>query len=83
MFLKANAKILRRLTDLLIDRISQQFRSILILESEFILFTPQNHFLLSEFHLVCFHGPDKQGVFCEILYVHFILCVCFECSVAQ
>ncbi len=23
----------------------------------------------------CFHGPDKQGVFCEILYVHFI-CLC-------
>ncbi len=23
---------------------------------------------------MCFHGPDKQGVFCEILYLHFILC---------
>ncbi len=32
---------------------------------------------------MCLHGLDKQGVFCENLYVDFILCACFECSVAQ
>ncbi len=76
MFLKVNSKILYRLTDILIDRISPQFWSILILESVFLLLTPLNNSLLSAFHLVCaFHGPDKQGVFCEILCAFNLVCL--------
>ncbi len=45
MFLKANSKILWRLADVLIDNISPQFWSILILENVFLLFTPQNNSL--------------------------------------
>ncbi len=41
----------------------------------FILLTPLNN-SLGAFHLECaFHGPDKQGVFCEILCAFISSCV--------
>ncbi len=63
----------------LIDRISPQFWSILILESVFILFTPQNNSLLSAFHLVC----AFMGLISKVYFGEFYMCIsssaCFEC----
>ncbi len=40
-----------------------------------MLLTPLNN-SLGAFHLVCaFHGPGKQGVFCEILCAFISSCV--------
>ncbi len=77
MFLKANSKILWRLTDVLIDRISVYFNFRIF----FFLFTPQNNSLLSAFYLVCaFLGLISKVYFVKFYYVHFILCECFESS---
>ncbi len=70
MFLKAHSKILWRLTDGLIDLISLQFRSILILECVFILFTPQNN-SLSAFHLVC----AFMGLISKVYFVKVYICM--------
>ncbi len=75
MSLKANSKILWRLTDILIDRISPQFWSILILESVFLLFTPQNHSLLSAFHLV----SAFMGLISKVYFVKFYTCISSVC----
>ncbi len=82
MFLKANKK-----NPVKIDRCFNKphFPSfdIFISESLLFLFTPQNNYLISAFHRVCaFMGLISKIYFVK-LYVHFILCACFECSVAQ
>ncbi len=69
--------------DVLIDYISPQFRSILILESVFLLLTLQSNYSLSAFHLVCAFTGLISKVYFVKFYVHFILCACFECFVAQ
>ncbi len=71
MFLKANSKILWRLTDVLLDRISSQFWSILILESVLLLFMPWNNSLLSAFHIVC----TFMGLISKVYFVKFYICI--------
>ncbi len=68
MFLKANSKILQRLTGVLIDRIPPQFWSILILESVSFIYATKLLFVKCISSCVCFHGPDKY-------FVKFYICI--------
>ncbi len=52
MFLKANSKILWRLTDVLMDRIPPQFWSILILESVYFIYATKLLFV-KDIDIIC------------------------------
>ncbi len=61
-----------QLTDVLIDRISPQVWSILILESVFLLFMPQNNYL-SAFHRV----SAFMGLISKVYFVKFYMCISY------
>ncbi len=56
------------MTDVLIDRISPQFWSILILESVSFIYATKKIFVKCISSSVCFHGPDKY-------FVKFYICI--------